>query len=561
MRKELFGVYGDRETFDRFRSADEFTEMVEGEAATIGVRDPGLGTPVWSARYTGEEGVCVVWGEVYTPAPVERNAAKWLLDRYHERRLSALSELNGSYLAVISTGDRMIVATDPIRSWECFYTDDPGVRVFGTDAAAVAGAIRSPSIRTEAMLEYLHMGVTLGEKTSFEQLHRLPMDSYLTRTGHEPLDRFVYEQAEFDYAAELAERLERAIDRRAQLPGRKGLLLSAGYDSRTLLAGIPSIEQCYTVGSTTDQEVRGAARLASQYGTGHTNFEPDRRYLAAGEDKVQYSQGIKESLHIHHAGYVDEMDVDTMYHGLLCDTFFRGHFTERDEIRFLGHHLPLERPAPDPDPVESLLGKFGYDSAASERLSAATSLDVDSAEFVREAVSTEFEKFWDRADSIQNALNACGIGNQPSMPFHFQLADNYFGSFLATDRELIDWHLRTPPEHRTTGTFLHACERLDSDLIRHRPPDRPHHAPFLNEIERFVRRTVPFLTPFDPPWPDRNAMFTVYELDRQLLPDLAHLHEPLPARHKLRINDVLGWMEQCSPASADSAEKLFHPSA
>jgi len=159
-----------------------------------------------------------------------------------------------------------------------------------------------------------------------------------------------------------------------------------------------------------------------------------------------------------------------MYHGLLCDTFFRGHFTASKTVDVLDKRIPTGGLESDPDPVEVFLKKFGYNHDASLELVDRTSFDVDPDAFVRAAIADEFDSRRSRADQIQNALSCCGIANQPSIPFHNHLSDHFVTSFLATDRELIDWHLRTPPEHRTTETFLRACERVDSDILRHRPP-------------------------------------------------------------------------------------------
>lgn len=558
MYKELFGVFGDCSTFERFRSPDEFTTVIEHEQCTIGIRDPDVGTHGWSSVHSTENGVCVIFGESYAPDSVEQAPAAWLFDQFAEYGRAGLSDLNGSYLAFIARGDEATVATDPIRSRECFYTDTNGVRIFGSDAATVGRALPQPEARTDAISEYLYLGVALGEKTCLTDLHRLPADSLLRSNNVEQLERFVYDEQTFDYATELGERLERAIQRRAGLPGRKGLLLSAGYDSRLFLPTISDLAESFTVGAHDAQEVTGARRVSSQFGVSHTAFDPDRRYLLADDRKVRYSQGIKESLHIHHAGYTAEMDVDTLYHGLLCDTMFRGHFTAEDGYDVRGVRIPRNRPDPDPNPITSLLGKFGYDRAASQFLAEHTDLEDDPERFARRAVAREFEKAWDRADSMHNALNACGIGNQPSIPFHTHITDHFRGSFLATDIELLDWHLKTPPRYRTTETFLEACRLIDPSVLRHDPPDRPHGSRLLNEVERFVRQHIPGLTPFDPPWPDRNEVFDRYDLNQELIPDCPHLHDGLAARQKLRVNDVLGWSRQCSPEAASETEALLH---
>ncbi|WP_226040733.1 asparagine synthase-related protein [Natrinema sp. DC36] len=546
MNRELFGVFGGIDAFERFRSSEDFDEVLTGSTVTVGIRDSDLGTPGWSATYTRDDGYCLIWGEAYVPDD-EPNTARWLLEHYESEGVDALERLNGSYLAVIDTeaSDEAFVATDPIRSRECFYTDESGTRVFGTDSAEVARTMTDPTLHRNGILEYLHLGVTLGEKTAVTGLHRLPIDSRLEPASVDSFERFVYDpqsSSEFDVVAELADRLERAIKRRSSLPGQKGILLSAGYDSRIVLSQVNNIDCSYTVGSLDAQEVRAARSLAAQYGTSHTAFPPDERYLLPDESKIPYSQGIKESLHIHHAGYTDEIGVDTMYHGLLCDTFFRGHFTASKTVDVLDKRIPTGGLESDPDPVEVFLEKFGYSRDASLQLADRTSFDVDPDAFVRAAIADEFDsKRW-RADQVQNALSCCGIANQPSIPFHNHLSDHFVTSFLATDRELIDWHLRTPPELRTTETFLRACEQVDDDILRHRPPDRPYDATLLNEVEGFLRRKTPFLSSFEPPWPDRKTLFERHDFDRRLLGDLEHVHG-LPARHKLRLTDLRGWLE------------------
>ncbi|MDQ2051488.1 hypothetical protein RBH26_13470 [Natronolimnohabitans sp. A-GB9] len=542
MNRELFGVFDDRETFERFRTNDEFDQVLAAPSVTVGIRDPDLGTPGWTSSYTDANGQCVVWGEAHAPDD-DSSVARWLLERYRDVGRDALQSLNGSYLAVLDAGtdDDSFVATDPIRSRECFYTDESDSRVFGTDAGEVGRTIPEPTIDRDGVLEFLHLGVALGEKTAVSELNRLPVDSVLTVDSVDPLERFVYRPETFDYTAELADRLERAFQRRSVLPDASGVLLSAGFDSRIILSQHSSLDRGYTVGEPDAQEVRVADRLADQYGVSHTAFPPDERYLLPDESKVRYSQGIKESLHIHHAGYTDEIDVDTMFHGLLCDTFFRGHFTAETTVDVLDKRIPTGTLDPDPDPVGELLETFGYSPEASRELAARTSFDVDPETFVETAIEDELDARASRAESVQNTINCVGIANQPSLPFHTQLSDQFVTAFLATDRELIDWHLRTPPEHRTTETFLEACKRLDDDILRHRPPDRPHDATLLNEIERFVRRKTPFLKSFQPPWPDRERLFERYDFDQRFLADLEHVHE-LPVRHKLRLVDLRGWL-------------------
>ncbi|WP_458210697.1 asparagine synthase-related protein [Haladaptatus sp. NG-SE-30] len=559
MNKEIFGVFGDRDEFERFRFEREFDDIVTSDVATVGIRDTGLGIPGRSASYSGELGSCVIWGEAYPNKRGWSEPARWLLEEYAEKGTDAIRALNGSYLAFIEHEGDAVVLTDPIRSWECFYTDDPGVRVFGSDAAEVAKTIDNHTMRRQSVGEFLHMGVVLGNKTLFHELHRTSFDGYLRADEMGELDRFVYDEQEMDYASELADRMQRAIRRRSRQPGKKGLLLSAGYDSRTLLSQFPEIEHCYTVGMPDAQEVKVARRLAKQYGVDHTTLVTNDRYIMPGEQKVRDTNGIKESIHIHHAGYNNDIEVDTMYHGLLFDTLLRGFGQKRSELELFGKQVPRKRMETDPNPVEASFDNFGYLPDESRQVAEQYTSDPDAAdEFVRQAIATEFDRCWTRTDSVQNALSLFSISNQPTIPFRTHLADNYLESFIAADTELLEWHLQTPPEHRTTETFIRAIRQLDGDLFRHRPPDRPYTSMLLSEMERFARRKLPFVRKFESAWPDRQKVYDRYNLDQRLFPEHEAIHE-LPSRHKLRINDMVGWVAQCSETMVNPTDVLYMP--
>ncbi|MFC7045285.1 asparagine synthase-related protein [Halobacteriaceae archaeon GCM10025711] len=560
MKKELFGVFGDRETFSRLRSERSFDRVVSGDVATVGVRDVGIGIPGRTSVYEGPEGVCVVWGEVYPPQFNRAQPAEWLLDRYAEAGADALSELNGSFLAFVEHDGEAFVATDPVRTRDCFFTDTADGRVFGTDATRVARAMDDHAVDEQGFLEFVHLGVVLGDRTVYEHLTRTPFDGYLTPSSTGTLDRFVYEPREFDYADELARRIERAVRRRADQPGRSGLLLSAGYDSRMVLATQPSIEETYTLGEPDAPEVAVARRLADQYDAEHTTLVTNERYLNTDEDVIRYTQGVRESLHVHHGGHEREMDVDTMYHGLLFDTLLRGYFLPEDTVEIFDATIPLNRLDPDPDPVAHLRKKLGF-MAASDRIfpgceaTGASSLD----EFVDDTIGPVLDDNRERADSVYNAIARFGIQNQPSMAFHTHLADQYLESFVAVDAELLDWHLKTPPEHRNERTFLRALKQLDDDILEHRPPDRPTDSFRLNQAEKYLRRKLPGLKPFGAPWPDRDEVYDHYDLDYKLFPDSPAVHD-LPVRLKLRINDLTRWMNDAEDDAVLAPDEALCPS-
>jgi asparagine synthase (glutamine-hydrolysing) len=573
MNTELFGVFGDEATFSRFREPSSFDCVVEGDSITVGVRDVGFGIPGRTDVHAGEEGLCVLWGEAYLPESTT-TPAKRVLERAGVAGPDVLADVNGSHLAVVESnsatvsdassesGDSAYVATDQARTWDCFYTDAPGVRVFGSDAFEVARTIPEPTVRRDSLLEFLHLGVVLGEATLLDELRRVPFDGRLHADRTETFDRFVYDRTEFEYVEQLARRLERALERRARLPGRKGALLSAGYDSRVLLAGAPDVDAGYTVTRQDGREADVAGKIADQYDSDHAAFEADGDYLNTDFETVQYANGIRESIHIHQGGYADRMDADAMYHGLLFDTFLRGHFLPRDSVEVAGYSLPRERLATEFDPARRLVtDKFGFVSLTDH----AADLDgvdfgvgVESEEFARDAVAREFDRLDWRYDSQLDGCAAVGIANQPTHSFRTHLANHFLEAFPAADAELLDWHLRTPPEYRTTETFRKALERIDGDILRHRPPDRPHDSHTLNQIEQFVRARTPLLSDFENAWPSRREEYARANLDEELFPDRPELHD-LPVRLKLRINDAQTWLGELASVSDPEVGAILAP--
>jgi hypothetical protein len=546
MNCQLFGVFGDRTDFSRFCNGNEFDCVVESDSATIGVRDVGYGIPGRTAVYEGDDGVSIIWGEVIQETP--QPPAERLLERYDESGLAAFDELNGSYLAFVEHADDALLVTDPIRSWEAFYTDAPDIRVFGTDAARVTRTIPEPQLNNHTVAEVTHFGTAFSDSTVVTELDRIPFDGYLTSDSTGELRRFVYRPQEFDYVSELAERLRRAIERRVSLPGKKGLLVSAntGWDSRVVLSQHPELDAMYTLGSSDT-----AHDLASQYGVDHSVFPMSDRSFDVRPETIQYTHGIRESLPIHYRSNTSVIDADTIYHGALFDTLLRGRFLPRHEIELFGHTVSLPRLDPNPDAVQHITSKLGYYGSETV-LTSSQFIESDVARLPTELIEPSFESCWDRADSVHNAIDLFSIKQTPHLAFRAHLADHFLESFIAADRELIEWHLTTPPEHRTDRTFYAALEQLDSEMFRHTfEQDR-------NQIGTVLRQIVPGLTTLENSFPDLDAMYASSNLDEKLFPGYEEMHS-LPPRLKLRMNDLITWVEYATGEPRYTPDQLLVP--
>ena len=549
MNRELFGIVGDRNEFGEYRHTDEFHQIVSGPVVTIGVRDDGLEYPNRSSAFEDDHGCAAIWGEVITPPAVDRPPAAWLLDRVRTSGDAAFDELNGSYVAIVDAENGVSIVPDLLRSRECFITDAPGTRLFGTDAATVARCIDSPTLDLVALNQLFYFGVVFEQRTILNELSRVRFDTAHTHVDNRDLNRIDYhpiQRSQAEHARELAARLRGAVSRRLDYPPPKGILSSAGFDSRLILATVPDLDVSYTLGTSSTPEVITARKLANQYGIRHQLLPVSPAYLKTSQDIVQYTNGIRESVHIHHRGNEGQMQARTIYHGLLLDTVLRDIYLANKRLEAFGHALPLPGLVSNPDTFTYLQERLGIyeggngllaDHPAYHRLS--------ERQFLDGTITAVLDDCRAETDSVHNAMSLLGLKVTQALPFQTHLADNHFESLVAADVNLIDWHLTTPPKYRNSRTYQQAIEHIDNQLLTHRPPDRPYRSYMLNQVQGFLRRTIPFVSEPGTPWPDRDAMYEELALDEALFPDAPAVH-PLPPRVKLRINDAVTWLQSAT---------------
>lgn len=545
MNKEVFGIFGDPDGIDKQLLDDQFDKVVSGQAMTVGVRDATIGLPGRTDVYQSTDGLCVLWGETVAEPGSEPWTARRILSSFASTGTKTISEMNGSYLLFLEHDDQAIIAPDTIRSWECFYADGSSGRVFGTDAKRVADHVRAPTIDFRGVNELMHIGVISSDRTMLQELKRIPFDHLLTPDDTIDLHRFVYRPrsgSKERFARSLAVRLERAIRLRSQYPPPRGILASAGFDSRLLLAELAPLDRCYTLGEFADPEVAVARKLANQYDTPHRTLQISRRYLDVRPGIIQYGNGIRESLHIHHRGNMDQFDVQTMYHGLLLDTILRDIYLSRRTMDLVGLSLPLTGLKRNPDPLSYFKKRLEVLTTLEQPLIQHQSIGEHSAtSFVDSVMESTISRAKSRDMSIHNTMAKVGVMLVPALPFRTHIADHFVESLIAADTGLIDWHLTTPPEHRNGDTFQTAIEMIDSSILDHRPPDRPYRSYTLNSVHGFIRRNTPFLDPIGTPWPNRDLMYEETNMDEKLFADMPSVQQ-LPTRVKLRIHDALTWL-------------------
>lgn len=261
--------------------------------------------------------VCVVDGEhsLYTllnspsPKPVA-------LDYQIEGNLLRIGPRHRGNLAVLDPHARTLhLAVDWSGTFPLYVAPHDGGLVFSSHLRPLARAIGA-RVDKLAVLEFLQKGYTYAGRTIFEGVRRLlPGQAVYYHAGmHDPV---IHETsrawADQDPDAPLPADehvwglLVEAVEACVAESGSLGLMMSAGWDSRTLLAACPPALReelvCYSHGDVQSRELGLAARLCASAGV-RCHLEPiDDRVLDL--DRIQRGFARVENVvfpHWHRAG-------------------------------------------------------------------------------------------------------------------------------------------------------------------------------------------------------------------------------------------------------------------
>jgi asparagine synthase (glutamine-hydrolysing) len=285
------------------RDADPARRQRAVEAATRRLRDAGLPQVSTLER----DDVAAVWG-TYAGAPVDRAAGEgWdavllgdAFDEGHDRRVTAAElgrrwrdggpgAFDGHHVALVVADGRVVVGTDLLGLHPVHHTVVGDVTLVATGT----GLLRShesfrPRLDPLGLATVLLADAPMGGRTVLSGVRRLaPGHAVVLGPEGRPEERPTYavpvttEHHGIPLGAAAAlvhEELAGASRRHAAGPGRLGLMLSGGLDSR-LLAGlflrlaIPVA--AVTFGLETDTEWRFAHRVAERVGVAHERLPDD----------------------------------------------------------------------------------------------------------------------------------------------------------------------------------------------------------------------------------------------------------------------------------------------
>ena len=230
-----------------------------------------------------------------------------------------LGQWTGCFLAASIHREELRVTASAVEPASAWYVSGPKGWAAGTRIRPLLDLVgRSTEPDLAAMSTFAAYGWTVGERSLFEGVRRLPIGNQLIGTGgecrlrvHTPLAK-IFTPAEGNLSfTELvecgAERLRERVQREVELSTMPEVHLSAGRDSRMILAagaGLAPRLTAVTYGSESAKETQIAASVARAGSVPHTHRERlQLADLVMGQlDRVrefmQWSEGTDKISHL-----------------------------------------------------------------------------------------------------------------------------------------------------------------------------------------------------------------------------------------------------------------------
>lgn len=188
----------------------------------------------------------------------------------------ALPECIGHFVILIQRGDSLRILRDGAAAVEIFH--EQAGRIFSTSLLAVARTLPDRRINAHGVYEYVFYGVNLGTDTPFAAIRRLDIPETIVADGtglavrDRPLTLLPPEKQTDEEGActEMLGLLQHELRQAAEaFGGRVTQALSAGYDSRLMLAAFRSIgitPRLFVYGASQHEDVLVAKQIATSEG-------------------------------------------------------------------------------------------------------------------------------------------------------------------------------------------------------------------------------------------------------------------------------------------------------
>ncbi len=265
------------------------------------------------------------------------NDPEFVLHLYEEHGNDFVYKLNGLFTLAIwnSTKQEILIVNDRYGLRPLYYARHNGALLFASEVKALLqDKTLTRRVNNEAVADFFAFGQLLGDKTFLEGVQLLPPASILTchkdRFSIEQYWQFIHEEgslSESYYVEELVRRFRKAVRIRTQDEHRKGLLLSGGLDSRSILAAADGKLDTFTFGDEGSGEARIARAAATALGARNEFFQMKQDYIAKHAERAVYlTDGMLSIVHFHAMSLLESIRgrVDIIFDGLSLDRLLGG---------------------------------------------------------------------------------------------------------------------------------------------------------------------------------------------------------------------------------------------
>ena len=220
-----------------------------------------------------------------------------LADLLLSRDSQSLSSINGQFNAVIFEPMRneVVIITDRLGSRPLYYGKEGNRHVISSKIAGIRAALSRPfNLSSVGLMQLFSIGHNIRSTSIWDNISVLEPGSIykIDTNGIQSTRYYIFNYIDSDesyspreWGARIASCVRSIAPRYMGAPGRKGLFLSGGLDSR-LLAGALSATglplHAYTFGGRQTSEVQSAAAIADLLDIQHTILDLPRNYLSIG---------------------------------------------------------------------------------------------------------------------------------------------------------------------------------------------------------------------------------------------------------------------------------------
>src|SRR5215470_16691630 len=276
---------------------------------------------------SGDKNVVIIFqGENYLDAAsrsrlissakrADESNARYLLDLYEELGDEFVSSLNGWFCGLIAdrARRRITLFNDRYGMGRIYLHEGKDEFIFGSEAKSLLKL--RPALRAidpEGLAQHLRFNCITSEKALFRGTSLLPpAAAWDFSNSVTPRKRRYFEYGEWeklpalehdDFYRRFSETLTRVVPAYAQGPGTVGLSLTAGLDTRAIMAslrGHKAALPCYTFGGPWGElfDIRTARRVAGMSNQSFEAIRADGTFLKGFGDYAQRTVHISDGTH------------------------------------------------------------------------------------------------------------------------------------------------------------------------------------------------------------------------------------------------------------------------